>query len=83
MTPAQFGVFKSKARIERVLSELEKAEQIASRLKAPNYHELTKANEAPNYLLISKLAFRSALERKESRGFHSEKNIQSEMISTG
>jgi succinate dehydrogenase/fumarate reductase flavoprotein subunit len=31
---------------------------------------LVKANEALNYVLLCELTFRTALERKESRGFH-------------
>jgi len=68
--PARFGVFKSEARIKHVLSELNKVKRESSRLTATNYHELVKANEAPNYALLSELTFRAAIERKESRGFH-------------
>jgi len=70
ITPARFGVFKSEARIKQVLFKLEEAKQLASRVIAPNYHELVKANEALNYVSLSVLAFQAALERKESRGFH-------------
>ncbi len=70
ITPAQYGVFKTEARIKEVLSNLQKTKEVASRLMAANYHELVKANEAVNFSLLCELVFESALVRKESRGFH-------------
>lgn len=70
VAPARFGVFKSEGRIRTVIHELNGISRIAADTRAPNIHELVKANEAKNYLLLCRSAFASALERKESRGFH-------------
>lgn len=68
--PARFSMFKNARRISRVLSEVAKINQDLPKLAAPDAHELVKANEFKNYLLITELSFRAALGREESRQYH-------------
>lgn len=69
--PAMASIIKSKGGIEKTIASLEGLEKEELKaVRARDFHELAKANEAKNLALLSKLAFRSALEREESRHFH-------------
>ncbi len=50
----------------RSLRKLRKIEEHIGEIKAGNYHELLRANEAMHLVGYCQLAVRSALERKES-----------------
>ncbi len=49
---------------------LELKEERVPALRARDYHDLVKANEAKNLVLIAEALLRSALYRQESRGWH-------------
>lgn len=68
--PARNFFFKNETRIKRTLEELRKLQKELPRLYARDAHELVKANEARNTLLLAKLVYLSALKRHESRGAH-------------
>lgn len=64
-------IFKSKARILRVLDYLRQVEnELLPQVSAPDAHELVKATEAESLVTIAKLHFLAALEREESRDPH-------------
>ncbi|MEE8449868.1 MAG: FAD-binding protein [Thermodesulfobacteriota bacterium] len=71
LVPWEFSMFKTEASINEALSELERIErEDLTRVRAEQPHELIKANEARNYLLMCRLSYMSALERKETRLCH-------------
>jgi succinate dehydrogenase/fumarate reductase flavoprotein subunit len=71
VTPWAASIFKHKRRIKRVLTEIKRiATDELPRTKANDIHELVKAAEARNYLLLMQLYNVAALERKESRMVH-------------
>lgn len=58
-------------RIKETIGALDQlAKNELPKITARDAHELTKANQTKNLALFSKLVFLSALERKESRGYH-------------
>lgn len=69
IVPFDVIMFKHEKRILRTLSQLEELEEEAKALHAQDPHELVIANEARNYLLVCKLHFAAALQRRESRGW--------------
>ncbi len=71
VTPARFSVFKNKRRIHEVLDNLEAiGKERVPRIAAPDIHELVKAHEAENILLLCKLVYTAALQRRETRFTH-------------
>jgi succinate dehydrogenase/fumarate reductase flavoprotein subunit len=69
--PSRASMFKTENRIRDVLKQIRAlAQEELPELKAVDIHELVKANEARNLVLLSELVFRSALARKESRDTH-------------
>ncbi len=69
--PFKYSILKSEARMVEVLKELERIErEELPGIRAEHPHELIKANEARNYLLMCRLSYTSALERKETRLCH-------------
>jgi fumarate reductase (CoM/CoB) subunit A len=71
VTPWDASIFKHERRIQKVLTELRKIEKdMLPKVKATDIHELVKAAEARNYILLMQLYNTAALERKESRMVH-------------
>ncbi len=68
--PARFGMFKSQNRIIKVLSRIEQIKGEMPRMTAPDFHEVTRANEFKSFIQCAELVFRAALERQESRQSH-------------
>ncbi len=69
--PAMRSLIKRADRIKNTLADLETLEkEHLQSVKARDLHELTKAHEAKNLVLLSRATFRSALEREESRHSH-------------
>ncbi|MBI2832088.1 MAG: FAD-binding protein [Chloroflexi bacterium] len=65
------SLFKHQRRIEDTLVRINQlADNDLPRMKADNIHQLIKANEAANFVLLMKLVNMAALERKESRMSH-------------
>lgn len=71
VTPFSVNLFKEE---KRMLSVVEKIRMISREelpeMKAEDIHELVKANEARNFVLLMELLFLSALHRQESRLTH-------------
>lgn len=67
---APYAHFKNESRIQKVRAGLEEIAKLLPRLAAPDIHELVKVHEIRNFLLGSRLIYRAALERQESRGHH-------------
>jgi succinate dehydrogenase / fumarate reductase, flavoprotein subunit len=65
------SLFKSEKRIKKALAEIRRiAGEDLPRVKARDAHELVKAAEAKNFVLVMELYNMAALERKESRMIH-------------
>jgi succinate dehydrogenase/fumarate reductase flavoprotein subunit len=65
---APHSFFRHEKRIKTVLSRLGEIKALLPQLRAPDYHELVKANEMKNYWQCIELMNMAALERQESRG---------------
>lgn len=64
-----FALFKSEARIRRVREQLQHLEkEMFPRVYAPDIHELVRAREAHEYILVAQLACAAMEARTESRG---------------
>lgn len=70
INPAEKFFFKNETRIKKTLENLKELQKELPRLYARDAHELTKASEARNILLLAELVYLSALQRRESRGPH-------------
>jgi len=71
VTPWGASLFKHQKRITDVLNQISRMAEIdLATIKADDIHELIKAAEARNFVLLMKLYNLVALERKESRMFH-------------
>ncbi|MBI4334364.1 MAG: FAD-binding protein [Chloroflexi bacterium] len=68
--PAAYGMFKNQPRILKVLAVIEDMKSELPAIAAPDWHEVTRANEFGNFLQCAELVFRGALERQESRQSH-------------
>lgn len=69
--PAMRSLIKRGDRIKATIADLKALrDEDLKALRARDWHELTKANEAKNLVLLSLATFRSALEREESRHSH-------------
>ncbi|MDP2644657.1 MAG: FAD-binding protein [Desulfobacterales bacterium] len=69
--PAERSFFKHELRIKPTLADLQRIrEEDLPAVRAADIHELVRANEARNTLLLLEAIFRSSLERKESRLTH-------------
>ena len=60
------GFRRNQKGLETTLERLNLIETYLDRIKAPNTHELMKANETAELLKIAKLTIRASMERKES-----------------
>jgi succinate dehydrogenase/fumarate reductase flavoprotein subunit len=71
VTPWETSLFKNEKRIGDVLTEIRRvARDDLPGIKAGDIHELVKAAEAKNFVLLMELYNVAALERKESRMIH-------------
>jgi succinate dehydrogenase/fumarate reductase flavoprotein subunit len=71
VTPWEASLFKHERRIKDVLSKIRQiAKDDLPRIRADDVHELVKAAEARNFVLLMELYNIAALERKESRTVH-------------
>lgn len=69
--PWQYSVFKHEKRIKEAIDEVRRIEEEdLPGIFAKDTHELVKANEARNFVLMVKLYHISSLQRKESRLRH-------------
>ncbi|GAI96270.1 unnamed protein product, partial [marine sediment metagenome] len=64
------GYVRNQQGMEVALDKLGLIEKQVDEIKASNYHELLRTNEAIHLVKYCQLLVRAALERKESRGFH-------------
>jgi adenylylsulfate reductase, subunit A len=65
------GWRRTEESLQRGLRELDLLESIVERIGANNSHELMRVYEASHLLTVAKLVAVGALERRESRGWHS------------
>jgi succinate dehydrogenase / fumarate reductase flavoprotein subunit len=66
---ASFALFKNDPRIAETRDQLRDVRQtLLQRVTAPDHHELVKANEVANYLLMAEVVCEAMRARKESRG---------------
>jgi succinate dehydrogenase/fumarate reductase flavoprotein subunit len=71
LVPWEFSMFKTEAGIKEALAELERIEkEDLPKVMAEQPHDLIKANEARNYLLMCRLYYIAARARKETRLCH-------------
>ncbi len=68
--PAPVSIFKREKRLKEALAGLRILASELGQLKAKDVHELVKAREIINLVLVAELVFMAALERKESRDTH-------------
>ena len=60
------GYRRNEKGMETALEKLDLIESYQDKIKAPNYHELMKANESAELIKMCKLSLRASMERKES-----------------
>jgi len=71
MFPYTVSVRKSASTLEKALGRLENIrDNLIPALYADSPHELVKAHETKNMVLVAEMSLRSSLERKESRSDH-------------
>jgi succinate dehydrogenase/fumarate reductase flavoprotein subunit len=70
MSPVDYSLIKSEKGMQQALNELTRLKPSVEQLKARDYHELCRCIDAESMVLSAELFYRSALARKESRGFH-------------
>ena len=68
--PFDVCIRRSEASLTRAIEKIEAVKADLPKMKASDYHELMVCNETKAMALVAELMLRSALVRKESRGFH-------------
>ena len=66
----KYNLYRSEERLKEAISKIDALTEDASNYSAGDPHMLNKGLELQSMLLSAKIAFCSALERRESRGFH-------------
>lgn len=67
--PMENSVYMNQHRLEIVLRKLEELKPMVSQLKAEDFHGMLSCHEAEAMLLSAEMQFKSAIMRKESRGW--------------
>lgn len=70
VVPVKYNMRRSNDRLEEALSKIAKVKERLHELYAKDMHGLGKCHEARCAVICAELAFRAALERTESRGWH-------------
>lgn len=71
IVPYRVSYIKNETTLRNALKEIKRIkEEECLQIKAPDLHELVKANEARNMVEIAEIMLDAALFRKESRSFH-------------
>ena len=70
VAPMKYNLCRRKDRLEEALAHIEAVKGELPRLKAKDFHYLSKCHEVCSMALCAELTFRAALLRTESRGFH-------------
>lgn len=70
VVPVKYNARRSKDRLEEALSKIAKVRERVPELSANDLHGLGKCHEASFMALCAEMAFRAALARTESRGWH-------------
>ena len=81
--PFDVCIRRSEASLTRAIEKIEAVKADLPKMKASDYHELMVCNETKAMALVAELMLRSALVRKESRGFHYRRIIRKLIIKTG
>ena len=68
--PFDVCIRRSEKSLTGAIEKIESIKADLPKMKAKDYHELMVCNETKAMALVAELMLRSALERKESRGFH-------------
>lgn len=69
MAQVKYSVYMNQERIEEALAEILEAKALLDQMKTRDFHYLCTANEARSMVLSAEMHFRTALLRKESRGW--------------
>jgi succinate dehydrogenase/fumarate reductase flavoprotein subunit len=72
ITPPRYSIRKSKERIEEALKVIDRVSELADNDVSPegDFHMLGLCHDLRNMTCCSELYMKSALERKETRGWH-------------
>jgi succinate dehydrogenase/fumarate reductase flavoprotein subunit len=68
--PIKYNLRRSKDRLEEGLAKIKTVQEKIPQLKADDNHFLGKCHESISMAICAEMTFRSALARKESRGWH-------------
>ena len=69
MSQVEYSTYMKQERLEEGLALILAEKEKLSRLKTDDYHYLAVANEARSFVLCAEMHFRTAMMRKESRGW--------------
>lgn len=70
MAACDYIFVKEASRLEEALDMILEAKEMLPRMRAEDYHELSKCIDAKAMVLCGEMFFRTSLMRTESRGFH-------------
>ncbi|MBT8339305.1 MAG: hypothetical protein KJP07_04760, partial [Desulfatitalea sp.] len=70
IAPVDYSVIKTESRMKEALGKILSIQKKIDRLKADDFHELTRCIDAQSMVLGAELFYRASLLRTESRGFH-------------
>ena len=70
IAPADYSLIKTEKRMKAALNEILGLQPEIEKLRARDYHELVRCNDAKSMVLCAEMFYRASLMRKESRGFH-------------
>ncbi len=70
VAPADYSLIKSRERMEEALALVLGVQEDLNRIKAKDYHELTRCLDAESMAIGAEMFYRASLMRTESRGFH-------------
>jgi succinate dehydrogenase/fumarate reductase flavoprotein subunit len=70
IAPVDYSLIKTEERMKEALDEILRIQLEVGKLKAKDYHELTRCIDVQSMVLCAEMFYKASLMRKESRGFH-------------
>jgi succinate dehydrogenase/fumarate reductase flavoprotein subunit len=70
MSPAGNSIYMRQDRLEKALNKISELKAKLPMLGAKDWHYLSACNEVKSMVMSAEMFFRTAMERKESRGWH-------------